>query len=316
MIAKNEVMSVYCSVCGRITDHSIFLLNGIDWEYGVKGRFHQGKCSGCGLVTMIPMPTPESIISFYPDSYHGYQAGGGNNFLTKWLIRRNLKQREHFYASLIGNRAQILDVGSAEGGHFDVWKENRDWEIFGFEFNEHAAALGRSAGRDIQTATMETYNSQGKTFDLIIMNHLLEHVIDPMDTVRKAYNLLKPGGFIVGETPNIASLDFILFREYWGGCHWPRHLHQFTPFTIKTMLKNSGYSSITFQYPLHTSHWALSIQNFLQSKKLTSVSLKNGRAWYYPLLLLGFVPLSAMQKITGHTGIIGFVAKKPSMNKS
>lgn len=302
---------VYCSLCAIETEHHPYLENGHDWEYGVAGVFTQGKCIECGLVTMIPMPALAEIMAFYPDTYHGYQEGGATNPLTRWLIRRNLKQREKFYASLIGNSGSILDVGSGEGTHFDVWTEEKAWDIRGFEFNEAAATLGRARGRDIETATLETYDTKGKKFDLIIVNHLLEHVVDPYDTVVRAYALLAPGGYLVGETPNIASLDFALFKTYWGGCHWPRHLHQFSRETLGAMFHRAGFKDVRFNYPLHTSHWALSIQNLLQSSRFTHVSLKNGRAWYYPFLLLACIPINLVQKMTGHTGIIGFVMQKP-----
>lgn len=307
----SETVTTYCSICERETEQEPFLTGGTDWEYGVPGTFNQVRCTECGLVRMHPMPSLEEVVTFYPDSYHGYQEGGATSALTKFLIQKNLKAREAFYKSLIGNDGHILDVGSGEGSHFDTWTENTNWKISGFEFHEGAAALGRSRGRDIEHATIETYDPKGKTFDLIIMNHLLEHVIDPLDTVRRGFELLKPGGVIVGETPNIASLDFALFGKYWGGCHWPRHLHQFTPKTHRTMFEKAEFASVTFSYPLHTGHWALAFQNFLQSKKLTKTTLTNGRSWYYPFLLLATVPPNLVQKMTGYTGIIGFVAKKP-----
>ena len=113
--------------------------------------------------------------------------------------------------------------------------------------------------------------------------------------------------------PNIASFDFCLFKRYWGGCHWPRHLHQFTPRSMTYLLESAGFTDVRIHYLLHTGHWALSVQNMLQSWAPTHTRLTNSRAWYYSFLLLLFVPINAVAVLFRQTGIIGFTARKPRM---
>lgn len=301
--------TIYCSICRKETAHTPFFKDGKDWEYGVPGTFNQDRCDACGLVTMTPMPTLSEIIGFYPKAYHGYQPA--NTALTRWLIDRNLRQRSHVYRGLIGRHGAILDVGAADGAHFDVWKTEGEWDLVGFEFNPEIAAEARLHGRDVATATIETFDTKGRSFDLIIMNHLLEHVQDPFDTVMRAYAMLKPGGYIVGEVPNVRSVDRWLFGVHWGGCHWPRHLQQFGPASLSRMFTQAGFESPRISYLLHTSHWALSIQNWLQDHRWSRTMLTNGRAWYYPVLLLACIPFNLVQKVLGLTGIIGFSVRKP-----
>ena len=300
-------MMIHCSGCERATEHVSFFEGGKDWEYGVPGSFNQSRCTVCGLVAMVPMPSLEEILTFYPNTYHGYQAA--TSPVTRWLIERNLRQRARVYKALIGSHGMILDVGAADGAHFDIWKTEGAWEFAGFEFNPEIAADARAQGRDVATATIETFDARGRTFDLIIMNHLLEHVQDPLDTMRRAVALLKPGGYLVGEVPSLKSIDRWMFGNYWGGCHWPRHLHQFTPETLSSQLTNAGFETPRIHYLLHTSHWALSFQNWLQDRAWGRTTLTNGRAWYYPIFLLACVPINFVQKLLGLTGIIGFVAR-------
>jgi len=299
-----------CNLCEQETSHRPFFQGGQDWEYGVPGTFIQAQCMICGLVRMDPMPPLEEILGYYPASYHGYQSPV--SALTRWLIGRNLRKRARAYCTLIGSTGTILDVGAADGAHFDVWKHEGDWAFVGFEFNDAVAQEGRAHGRNIVTATMETYDPAGKQFDLIIMNHLLEHVADPLGTVQRAYTLLKPGGWIVGETPNLRSLDRILMGRYWGGCHWPRHVHQFTPRTMKALLWRAGFRAPRIAPSLDTSHWALSIQNFFQAHAFTHTRIQHGRTRYYPILLAAFIPLNMIQYCLKITGILGFSAQKPS----
>lgn len=301
--------SLPCNLCGTETSHQPFLAGGQDWEYGVPGTFTQGQCTVCGLVRMDPMPSLAEIGAYYPASYHGYQSPASP--LTRWLIQRNLRKRARAYKRLIGSTGTILDVGAADGAHFDVWKQEGHWTFNGFEFNDAIAQEGRVHGRNIATATMETFDSRGQQFDLIIMNHLLEHVVNPRQTVQRAYELLKPGGWIVGETPNIRSLDRMIAGRYWGGCHWPRHVHQFMPSSMRALLRSAGFTQVRITPSLDTSHWALSVQNALQASVKTRIRIHNGRTMYYPWLLAAFVPLNIVQYILGITGILGFAAQKP-----
>ena len=53
---------------------------------------------------------------------------------------------------------------------------------------------------------------------------MIEHVLDPLESLRASFHLLKPGGVLFGETPNTACLDFTLFGRCWGALHFPRHI--------------------------------------------------------------------------------------------
>jgi SAM-dependent methyltransferase len=304
-------MNIFCSLCRQETPHTSFFERGQDWEYGVPGTFRQERCDICGLVAMAPMPNLETILSYYPAAYHGYQSS--TSALTRRLIDYSLRERARMYRRLISSRGDILDVGAADGAHFDVWQTEGAWNFVGFEFNDAVAQAARNAGRNVVTASMETFDAQGKTFDLIIMNHLLEHVTDPRDTVERARALLKPGGWLVGEVPNLRSWDRMVMGRYWGGCHWPRHVHQFTPSTLQTLFRVAGFERPHFSWLLRTDHWALSVQNFLQSRTQTRVMLKHGRAWYYAPLLLLFIPLNMIQRLLHRTGVVGFRVQKPSV---
>jgi 2-polyprenyl-3-methyl-5-hydroxy-6-metoxy-1,4-benzoquinol methylase len=46
----------------------------------------------------------------------------------------------------------------------------------------------------------------GQVFDHVVMGHVLEHVLDPQDVVRRATTWLRPGGLILASVPNARSL--------------------------------------------------------------------------------------------------------------
>ncbi|MBU1102265.1 class I SAM-dependent methyltransferase [Patescibacteria group bacterium] len=294
-----------CKVCAG--EPNIIFRGLKDLEYNIAGRFDFYKCQKCGLIFMDSVPDEKTLASFYPLDYHGYNKPQSK--LTNFLVSLNLKSRANFYKKLIGQGGKILDVGSSEGGHFEKLSQIGKWDFFGVEFKEEIAQKGRQAGRNIETATIETCTFANGQFDLIIMNHLIEHVFDPVATMQKAAELLKDDGYVVGETPNTDSLDFKIFKKYWGGMHVPRHTYLFSPNSLKILFEKNGLTLKAIFFSPDTSHWSVSAQNFLRRNK-TGKKIKQGRTKYYPFLLLAFLPLNLIQKILGKTGIIRFVARK------
>lgn len=296
-----------CVLCNS-KNYTIFLKKTEDFEYGMEEKFQLAKCSGCGLIFLVPLPTTKKLLSFYPPSYHCY-----NNPLsrfTKLLLIYSQKRQTRRIVELISTEGKILDVGCSSGEHFDVFKKVGNWQLLGVDFNQEVVEKGRRKGREIYCSTLEEFSYTKESFDLIIMDHLLEHVANPVVCLKSAYRLLKKDGYLIGSLPNINSLDRLFTCRYWGGYHFPRHVYHFTPETLTKLFEKCHFKMERVEYDLHTGHWALSIQNFLQSRPLTKIELRYGRTFYYPLLLLFFLPLNILQKLFLCTGIINFTARK------
>jgi SAM-dependent methyltransferase len=251
-------------------------------------------------MTLSPMPTLGELLTYYPPDYHGYNAS--QRGVISLLYHLVYLSRFREYKNLIGTRGRIIDVGCADAPYFDLLKKKYpDLELTGVEFNDEIAERGRKKGRNIITGTMQDINAS-ESFDLVIMNNLIEHVIDPIEELRKAHHILKPGGFILLETPNTDSWDYSLFQKYWGSLHIPRHLYLFSPASIEILAGNVGFEVIGTKHLLSTDNWALSIQNYLQTKKMFRCTRRNGRVWYYKYLLLAFIPFCMLQVMFKKTG--------------
>lgn len=296
-----------CPLCYS-KKRKVFLKNGEDFEYGVRGKFKLVKCCLCGLISLFPRPIIKKLLTFYPDSYHSYNVPTSS--FIRFLSQLTLRQQAKRFEKLIGKEGKILDVGCADGKHFDVLKRFGKWQFIGIDFNPKVVKRGKNKGREIYQTALEKFKYLPGSFDLVVMDHLLEHVVDPIETLNSARLLLKKGGFLVGAVPNLSSLDRIIFGRWWGGYHFPRHVWHFTPQTLTKTLTKAGFNLKNLDYELHTGHWALSIQNFLQSKKITRTRIKQGRTFYYPWLLGMLMPINFIQKIFHFTGIISFTAQR------
>ena len=90
--------------------------------------------------------------------------------------------------------------------------------------------------------TLRSASFEARSFDFVHMSHVLEHVTEPLATLREVARLLRPGGRVYIETPNIDSLGFRWAREYWFPLEVPRHLWLFSPRTLTRAVTSAGLS--------------------------------------------------------------------------
>ena len=199
-------------------------------------------------------------------------------------------------------------MGCAEGHTLEFLKKHGEWEMEGVELNAEAAQKAKEKGFKVYNGAFEEVDIPNEQFDLVRMNHLIEHVTDPMVMINKTYKILKPQGFLLIETPNIDCLDFKIFKRYWGALQLPRHIYFFNKKTLTQMLIANKFQVVHVGFSLLTTGWALSIQNFIQSRKRHP--LYKGRIKGYVILLLLFSPVVFFQKLLNRSTIMSIVARK------
>ncbi len=275
-----------------------------DFEYGAPGEYTWLKCSRCQLVGIAPIPGPEILEQAYPSDYHAYVPAQSK--LTRKLQSLSRQRTARAHASLAPTAGSILDIGCSTGLLLSAIGDLGRYQLFGVEYDRVAAASARARGIQVWEGDFADADIPPNSMDLVIAQHVLEHVLDPIETLRKIMTILKPGGRLAGELPNLDSWDARLFGRYWGGGHAPRHIFHFTPETLTRALHQCGFGETRIEPSLHTGHWALSIQNYLRRHKRTLQGLHSGRAWYYAPLLLATVPVNLLQMKNVKTGVMRF----------
>ncbi len=143
------------------------------------------------------------------------------------------------------------------------------------------------------------------------MGHVIEHVLDPIGTMERARDLLRPGGILFGETPNTACWDFRIFGRYWGALHVPRHITFFDYKNLRQALERAGFRDVEIRPRLRTVGWSAGIQNVLSDKLGVAVP-DHGRVPWYPVLIAMCLPLTVLQAIFDWPATIAFVGRKPA----
>lgn len=161
----------------------------------------------------------------------------------------NLRQEAREALPLLGkSHGRLLEIGCA-GGFFLAEARAAGFEVQGVELNETMAAHARNLGLEVQCAPIEAADLPLNSFDVVIAQDVLEHLRDVQTFVRRAAELLAPGGILVIRGPLEDSLAHALFahaRTLTGRqrivAEPPLHLHGFTVRSFRQLLAHSGFS--------------------------------------------------------------------------
>ena len=176
----------------------------------------------------------------YPASIFGILAG---TFISSGRATMEAEMR-HLPKPKAGMR--LLDVGCGNG-QFLCRAQSAGWNVVGVDFDSQAVEEARSNGIDIRLGCVESLPPSIEKFDVITMAHVIEHVHQPLEVLKSCYSLLKQGGFLWIETPNIASEGHRLFGENWRGLEPPRHLVLFNVDSLNCALSSAGFTEIQVQ---------------------------------------------------------------------
>ncbi|NHZ72592.1 MAG: methyltransferase domain-containing protein [Aquificales bacterium] len=195
-------------------------------------------CQNCGYVYANPRWSEDELIQAYAaveDETYVIERVG--RVLT---FKKHLAHMEKWTGS--GNGRSLLDIG-AYIGVFVEEAQKSGWDAVGVEPSDWAAVEAQKRGLNIIVGTQDAPELEGKTFDVVTMWDVIEHVDSPAAEMAKAYHLLKPGGWFVMHTMDIDSLTAKLM-----GGRWPwfmdMHMHYFSQKSMAQMLERNGYEVV------------------------------------------------------------------------
>jgi 2-polyprenyl-3-methyl-5-hydroxy-6-metoxy-1,4-benzoquinol methylase len=136
---------------------------------------------------------------------------------------------------------KLLDFGCGDG-NFMSRMQRVGWQVSGIEQDPKAAdSLRARLGFDVRPS-LDAFMDRAGEFDLITVSHVIEHLADPVATLRVLRRYLKPAGSLILVTPNANSLGARLFGKFWRGLEPPRHFNVFTPKSLRYALCQAGYT--------------------------------------------------------------------------
>jgi SAM-dependent methyltransferase len=181
-----------------------------------------------------------------------------------------------------GQGKRLLDIGCGNG-EFLFLAKSAGWSVVGVDPDPNAVAVARSRGLDVRKGGIEVLGRQRDLFDGITLSHVIEHAHDPMALLRACHCLLKPGGWIWVETPNLDSLGHQRYARHWRGLEPPRHLVVFTRNSLCRLLAEAGFKHIQDQ----------PFRRLCETTFSASEAIQNGQAPFSSPLLTQEVRIAA-----------------------
>jgi 2-polyprenyl-3-methyl-5-hydroxy-6-metoxy-1,4-benzoquinol methylase len=134
----------------------------------------------------------------------------------------------------------MLDVGCGTGAFLESCQQS-GWQVMGMEPDKDARAI---AQKKLQAQIKPDLSAlqREKHFNIITLWHVLEHIPNLNEVIPQLHQLLAPNGTLLIAVPNSDSYDATYFKEYWAAYDVPRHLHHFTPSTIKRLFQKHNFT--------------------------------------------------------------------------
>lgn len=255
-----EIESVGCALCG--CERSTSVLVGYDRACGVPGRYQVVRCEQCGLMRTNPRPTRSSIHRYYPSEYVAYhrQLHAPPRRHSGWRDRRVSVMPP------VSPPGRLLEIGTSFGAFLYECKRV-GWDVTGVEMDERSAARAAElTGAPVHATSIETVQFPPRSFDVICAWQVIEHLHDPVRTLRACFDWLKPGGWLAIAIPDAGSLEFRLFREAWYPLDVPRHLYHFSAKTCRAMFESCGYTENRLVRPRTVYSGLLSMTGLLEQR--------------------------------------------------
>ncbi|MEW6270857.1 MAG: class I SAM-dependent methyltransferase [Thermodesulfobacteriota bacterium] len=314
--------AVRCSSCGA-DDYRVEIELDEDYEYlGIiddwysRGPFRIVRCNRCSLVYLNPQPTLEEVLHYYPDEYCCFAELPPKSPLIKLMYKVLVRLKARELLPRLPDDGIFLDFGCGTGHWLTALEPlaKPTQRFVGIDANEGAIAQLRAAGieghvgDDALLAELFEENS----VDLILLNHVIEHVPDPKETLRRLAAVLKPGGTIHTTTPNIEAWDRWLFGKHWvGGWHAPRHFTHFDTGSIARLAADAGLEVARLKTSVEAaSHWALGMQAALGRRIGWHPRRGRSRMRIYPLMLALSMPIAGVQAVVSETSVMTIDLRK------
>ena len=229
-----------CPVCSgtEFTNYLICKDHSISQE-----NFAIVKCNNCSLLFTTPRPSPKNLSRYYESQdYISHQDKATNpiNWVYKlarfFTLRSKVKLIERYQSA-----SQLLDVGCGTG-HFLKQAQKNNWQVTGVEPGNDARKIAGNLLRDRVFSSLDDLD--GKTFNIITLWHVLEHVTDLNTYLRTLKKMLAKSGTIIVAVPNHKSYDAMHYKQHWAAYDVPRHLYHFDQSTLSQLFKNHNLKII------------------------------------------------------------------------
>ncbi len=287
-----------CSLCGSKEFTSLYKAH--DSALNIKKTFNLDKCKNCKIIFLNPQPSFKELKEHYPKKYYSlkgirlketYKRSKWRIFLYNLYFNPKNKKpvlrtlmlpwKSYLRGTVINPNAKILDVGSGSGQFLYEMKQ-LGIECFGVEPSKFDEKSSKKQGLQIKNVDLLSAKYPKDNFDLVTMNHVLEHVPNPQEIIKEVHKILRKGGRFIVAVPNNSSLAHRIFKKNWYQLDVPRHLFHFSEKILAKELIGLGFRIEKVRHNSRPSQFSISLKRKFNWK----INTKILNLFFFPLTWL------------------------------
>ena len=237
---QNRTHHSSCPICKN---------ENLQYKYTIN-NFTLVQCQSCRLLFVKEKCSQEELDV-------NYKVGGDMTIEEDWvyLDEENTGNLKYYYKNLRSlilkqiSFGKILDVGCNAGQFLD---EMNGFERYGIDRSpSHGKIAKEKYGENIFIGTFEDYQSPGFLFDCITLQDVLDHMVYPLEVLKKCNQLLKPGGLLVVKVHDMSSLFARTMGRNFYAFIPQTHLFYFSRAALVTALEKTSFDVIFFRHLGH-----------------------------------------------------------------
>lgn len=329
-----------CEACGCQRCNIIFdallhecELNDIrtNWKYQLL------ECPECGLGFMDPTPPPEIIRTFYDSSYGPYcharlNPNRESQSIKYWIAKQryacfSAKNLWNLIQTAIGmsgeylsgktisfnlgiplqlsKTARIFELGYGSGNWLLGMAHLGYQRLAGFDIdsNEENTFRLKAAGIEVSSGNFLENDYPDSSFDCIRLEHVFEHLTNPVEVLAKCRRMLKPGGWLLINSPCKESWSVKLSFKHFSHLDLPRHLFHHTPHSAALILEAAGLEISRIKTYGVMAAFGSTLNNYLREGGKKTIP----SALFYPISPL----YSFFSNITGKGDNLTILSRRP-----
>lgn len=207
-------------------------------------NFRIKQCAGCGFKITENIEDEENIGRYYQsENYisHSNTSKGLVNSVYHGVRKYMLGRKRRLVEKSAGiQKGNLLDVGTGTGFFLNEMKDY-GWQVTGVEKSDDAREFAKSEFNLDNLPTEELFKLEEKSYDVVSLWHVLEHIHRLNENMDVFFNLLKRNGKLIIAVPNHESYDARYYKEFWAAYDVPRHIWHFAPKQMKQLGEKHGF---------------------------------------------------------------------------
>lgn len=235
---KSELVEwVKCPVCEADGFEFLFAKQGFDFV----------RCRNCTLIYVNPRLFESAILEYYGDASVLQSMTDWVEVLTNpvnqsWQVPY-FQDIVHILSKHIPSGGSVLDVGCSIGLFMEL-AQNSGFVCVGLEPEPVSRQYALGRGLDVRPFLLSDAGFSADEFDSVALFGVVEHLSNPRQVLADVWKVLKPGGVVMAEVPNVYGLINATLHDAARTFTGRNHLSYFSWDTLSDLFTRCGYEVV------------------------------------------------------------------------